>query len=178
LQQLFSTKERMMILGHVLSGGSLNTNTISMKTGVSKGLVSIYLTMLVSFGMLGKSGRKYVPKREELIFRAVKTLFNTVRLGNVKPFDRKITGIGVYGSYAKGTNTPESDIDIWIKASDRLGEEKVARFEYEMANAMGSKVNAIVIDPERMERLKKEDKEFYHSIAAGSITLWGESLGD
>jgi len=178
LHKLMSTKERVKILEHVLNGSSLNTNYISKEAGVNKGLVSRYFTLLVSFGILGKKGRFYTLNQKSPIYRSVKIMFNIIKLSKILPFDRRIVGIGVYGSYAKGTNNESSDIDIWIKSNSPLKEEDVAKFEYEMTKKLGARLNVTVLYPEKAERLRKEDKEFYYSIVSGSILLWGEGLGD
>jgi hypothetical protein len=39
-----------------------------------------------------------------------------------------------------------------------------------------SEVNLLVLTPEKLERLKKEDTPFYNSLVMSSVTLKGESL--
>ena len=177
LQKLFSTEERVRILEHVLYDGNLNTNVISRKISVNKGLISKYLSMLVSFGMVEKKAGSYKPKPNSFVCRSIKTLMNSIKLSNIKPFDKSIIGIGVYGSYANGTNIPESDIDILIYASGQLDEGKVAEFEYRVSKKMKNPVNVLVLYPARIKKLANEDKEFFYSVASGSIVLWGEGLG-
>lgn len=178
LYKLMSTKERIRILEQVLSGDNLNTNRISKEANVNKGLVSRYFKILVSFGILGKRGRSYILKQNSPVFRSIKIMFNIVKLSKIIPFDEKIIGMGVYGSYAKGTNDKNSDIDIWIKSESPLKEEDIAKFEYEMSKRFGSRLNVTILYPKKIGRLKKEDKEFYYSIVSGSILIWGENLGD
>ena len=101
-----------------------------------------------------------------------------IKLSNIVLFDEKIIGMGVYGSYAKGTNDENSDIDIWIKSKGPLKEDDIAKFEYEMSKKLGARLNVTVLYPKKIERLKKDDKEFYYSIASGSFLIRGEGLGD
>jgi len=39
-----------------------------------------------------------------------------------------------------------------------------------------SEVNLLVLTPEKLERLTREDKPFYNSLVMSSVTLIGESL--
>jgi len=85
-------------------------------------------------------------------------------------------GCGIYGSCANGTNHEESDIDIWIKVDKHPGEAKVATVSNEIRKLLGRNVQILVLTPERIERLKKEDPIFYYSLVFGSIRLYGEGI--
>jgi len=87
-------------------------------------------------------------------------------------------GVGVYGSWASGTNKEDSDIDVWVKIKERIGEEVVAGISKQLNKKMKSKVELLILDPEKIEVLKKEDPIFYYSLVFGSIVLHGEALED
>ncbi|MBS7643816.1 nucleotidyltransferase domain-containing protein [Candidatus Bathyarchaeota archaeon] len=80
------------------------------------------------------------------------------------------------GSWAKGTNDEESDVDLWIKVRNHVDEVKIARIMAELTKELGREVNILVLDSERVKGLKEEDPIFYYSLVFGSFTLWGENV--
>jgi hypothetical protein len=46
----------------------------------------------------------------------------------------------------------------------------------ELTKELGREVNILVLDFERVKRLKEEDPIFYCSLVFGSFTLWGENI--
>jgi predicted nucleotidyltransferase len=99
---------------------------------------------------------------------------------DVSPLKRipGLLGIGLYGSWANGTNREDSDIDIWVKVKKRVGEEIIARASGQLKRKTRHKAQVMVLDPEKIEQLKKEDPIFYYSLVYGSVVLYGESLED
>jgi DNA-binding IclR family transcriptional regulator len=59
--ELFKTEERASVLRYVMFRSSLSVAEVSRATGVTKGLVSRYLRLLVEYGLLQKEGRMYSP---------------------------------------------------------------------------------------------------------------------
>lgn len=53
---------------------------------------------------------------------------------------------------------------------------KVARISNEIRRVLGRNVQILVLTPERIERLKKEDPIFYYSLVFGSIILFGDGI--
>ncbi len=79
--------------------------------------------------------------------------------------------MGLYGSWARGTNHQESDLDVWIRADSLPPESMLARLQRDLSQQADSEVNLLVLTPEKLERLKKEDKPFYNSLVLNSVTL-------
>jgi predicted nucleotidyltransferase len=94
---------------------------------------------------------------------------STLSLGSAK-------GLGLYGSWARGTNHQDSDLDVWIKADSLPAENMLARMQKDLSLQTRAEVNLLVLTPEKLERLKREDKPFYNSLIIGQVTLKGESL--
>jgi predicted nucleotidyltransferase len=88
----------------------------------------------------------------------------------------KISGAGIYGSWANGTNYEDSDLDIWIKVKKHPGEMKIASISGELRKALEKRVQILVLTPERIRRLKDRDPTFHYSLVHGSINLWGETI--
>ena len=52
----------------------------------------------------------------------------------------------------------------------------MARLQKDLSQQADSEVNLLVRTPEKLERLKIEDKPFYNSLVMSSVTLIGESF--
>ncbi len=86
------------------------------------------------------------------------------------------SGLGPYGSYARDTNDLDSDIDVWIGAESLPSESELARLNRDLSLQAEAEVNLLVLTPEKLESLKRDDPTFYRSLAMSSLTLKGEDL--
>lgn len=175
LIELFKTEERAKVLRYAMFRSSFSVAEVSRATGVTKGLVSRYLRLLVMHGLLQKEGREYSPN-DGALSRAIKLLLNLERIDLSILSLGSARGIGLYGSWARGTNHQESDLDVWIKADGLPPENTLARLQKDLSQQADSEVNLLVLTPEKLERLKKEDKPFYNSLVLNSVTLKGEPI--
>ncbi len=71
---------------------------------------------------------------------------------NTEEIKRKITPVlkqygvaraAVFGSYARGENKPESDVDLLIELSEPLGLFRFARLNYVLEDALQKKVDLV-----------------------------------
>jgi predicted nucleotidyltransferase len=177
LIDLFKTEERVKVLRYVMFRRAFTVAEISRVTGVTKGLVSRYLRYLEKRELLLREGRKFSP-RDGAQTRAVKLFLNleridlsTLNLGSAR-------SLGLYGSWARGTNYYDSDLDLWIEAESLPPEKELARLQRDLSLQVGSEVNLLVLTPEKLERLKGEDPPFYNSLVMNSVTMKGEPLED
>jgi predicted nucleotidyltransferase len=85
-------------------------------------------------------------------------------------------GLGLYGSWARGTNHQGSDLDVWIRADSLPPETELARLQKNLSLQVDSEVNLLVLTPEKLERLKREDPPFYNSLVYNSVILKDESI--
>ena len=112
--------------------------------------------------------------------RALKIFLNLKKLkekGIIKMLKKiEVLGAGMYGSWSNGTNNEDSDLDVWIKVRKHPGERKVAAVSSDVRKILGRNVQILVLTPERIDRLKKEDPIFYYSLVFGSMTLYGEAV--
>jgi len=179
LHNLFSTKERENILRFILKDWDkiYSVRTTSKILNLSPGIISKYFKLLKEKGFLKDINRKYVLNKNNPELHAIKLVFNLQSL-NVKPLKNieTIKGIGLYGSWAKGINDEKSDIDVWIKVSKHPGEEMIAKLSGKMSRSIGHNFQILILYPERLERLKKEDPIFYYSLVYNSIVLCGEPI--
>ena len=85
-----------------------------------------------------------------------------------------VKGVGVYGSVAKGENTEDSDIDMWLLVS-QSSHENLAKLTSELRRELGN-INPIYLTEEKIRLLRKEDASFYYSLAFGSILIYGKNI--
>ena len=52
----------------------------------------------------------------------------------------------------------------------------MARLQKDLSLQSDCEVNLLVLTPEKLEMLKKDDTPFYNSLVMGSVTLKGEPL--
>jgi predicted nucleotidyltransferase len=175
LTELFKTKERVRIISYILYHKSLTVNQVSNETGITKGLVSRYLKYVHGVGLFTKTKNSYQPI-DCAHTRAIKLLLNLNKI-NINSLDISwTTGIGIFGSWAQGTNTYESDLDIWVKVDAYPAEYQLARLQRDISAMAGLEVNMLVLTPEKMKLIKMADQPFYNSLLQTSIVLKGGSI--
>lgn len=175
LNELFKTVERAKVLRYVIFRNLFSVAEVSRATGVTKGLVSRYLRLLVEFRLLKKEGRVY-SSQDSAYSRAIRLLLNLEMIDLSALSLDSAQGLGLYGSWARGMNHLESDMDVWMKAESLPAESILARLQRDLSLQTGAEVNLLVLTPDKLEKLKREDKPFYNSLVMGSTTLIGESL--
>lgn len=173
MESIFSTKERIKILQTIIfKTESISVNNIAQQLRLSKGLVSKYFDILTKSNVLKRVKGK-VTVAETPMVDAIKILLN------IKNIDSKIfkkysfiKAIGLYGSCAKGVNTEDSDVDLWIRLKD-VEEVKQASLTAEV-NKKIKNAKVLLLTDKKLKKLKEDDELFYHSIAFGSIILYGD----
>jgi uncharacterized protein len=69
--------------------------------------------------------------------------------------------VAIFGSYARGEERPESDIDVLVEFSETKGLLTMVRIERELSEFLGVKVDLLTegsISPYLIEGIKKEAK--------------------
>lgn len=175
LTELFKTKERVRIISYILYQKSFTVNQVSNETGITKGLVSRYLKYVHGVGLFAKTKNTYQPI-DCAHTRAIKLLLNLNKINIKSLYIDWTTGIGIFGSWAQGTNTYESDLDIWVKVDAYPAEYQLARLQRDISAMAGVEVNMLVLTPEKMKSIKMADQPFYNSLLRTSIVLKGGSI--
>jgi hypothetical protein len=177
LTELFKTEERIRILRHVAGRSPVTATAVAGATGTSKPLVSRYLRLLVQSGFCKQNGREY-SWNENARSLAVKRLLNIDLLVTAVPLPEWARGIGVYGSYAEGTNTVDSDLDLWVLVDEYAPDLEVlaARVGRAAGAAVGTEASLLILTPKRLSDLRETDRPFYNSLTRSSVTLGGASV--
>ena len=172
MESLFSTSQRIRILEAVIfRTGSVSVNNIAYQLGLSKGLVSKYFQILLNQKILKQEKGRLVVSGSPSV-RAIKILLNVhnidARIFGKYPF---VTAAGLYGSCARGENTEDSDVDLWVRVRD-VEETKLASLTSEI-NKKVKNAKLLILSDRKIEKFRKEDIMFYHSLSFGSIILYG-----
>lgn len=181
LTELFKTEERAKILRYVMFRSIFSVSEVSRAAGVNKGLVSRYLHILENQGLLERDGRRYVlldgalPRVVRLLLNLEKLDLPTLGLGS---FDgpKGLKGLGLYGSWASGTNSLDSDLDVWISADSLPEERGLSRLQRDLILRAETEVNLLVINQQKLAELKINDPPFYKSLIMNSLTIKGKKL--
>jgi len=86
-----------------------------------------------------------------------------------------VESVGLYGSCAKGENSEDSDVDIWIKIKD-VNDEKLATLT-SLLNKKIKDIKPLFLTDNKIKKIKKDDEIFYHSLSFGSIIIYGDNNG-
>ncbi len=177
LPELFKSKERIRILHHVSLQTSFTVQSVVDATGVSKGLVSQYLNMLIREQMLSRNKRS-ITRQQTTFWKAIKRILNLDLLRGTIALPPWARGIGIYGSWAEGTNTAKSDLDLWllVDAYHPETEIKAAELEQNIAIRIHSEVNSLILTHEKRIQIRTHDQPFYFNLMKGYLLLEGEGL--
>lgn len=178
IASLFSTVERIITIEYVLSNPSqkFSVRKLARTLKLSPSHISKILKQLSKMKIIENN----VVNLKNPITRILKIFFNIEKLEEIslikfsKKTIPKLLGIGIYGSWADGTNYEDSDLDIWIKSSEPIKEKNTAKLNSYLIRKLGREVTLLSLWPEKIEILRKKDEVFYHSLTFGSIVLFGE----
>lgn len=175
LEKIFSTKERVKILKAVIfSEKPISVSAIAEKLKISRGLVPKYFDVLAKEGITKRVNGKYSKYliTDSSATKGIRILFN-IQAINSAIFKKYgfVEAVGLYGSCAKGENTEDSDVDIWLKIKD-VGDAKIAPLTTEI-NKKIKNAKVLFLTVPKVEKMKKDDELFYHSLVFGSIILYG-----
>ena len=175
LVALFGSRERMRILEHVMLREDLRVTTTARDLGLSKGLVSGYMGLLQESGLVKKTSEGGYSPTDSPTARHVKKLLNVVRIETGRLDTRGIRGIGIYGSWAEGANTVESDADIWLRVKEYPSQEYLAALSAQLRKMLGCEIRLLVLTPSKTKEVTK-DSVFFSNLRRHSIRLWGEDI--
>lgn len=178
IQSLFSTKQRELIMNYLLENPSkeINMSQIAKNLKMSRSQVHKYISILRNFGLV--KGKKLLNMPSINSFRLTR---NLIKIGEtrivslVRKNFPKVQGIGLYGSWSKGTNDETADLDLWIKMKKSASDAEIAQARREVEQKIGKPVDITILAPEIIKNLREKNDSFYFSLYHG-ITLWGEGL--
>ena len=87
-----------------------------------------------------------------------------------------ICPFGIYGSFAEGRQTANSDLDIWVYIS-RSEEKKIRQVLNNIEKDFDHPINVIYLDQNKLKKMRETDREFYLRLRLQSLTEWEEVFG-
>ncbi|RMD45848.1 hypothetical protein D6829_01135 [Candidatus Pacearchaeota archaeon] len=172
ISSILSTKERIRILESVLfREDGFGVNEIAKQLKLSKALVSKYFDILIKGKILVRMKKKFYVSGN-VRAKSLKILLNLQKFEpRIFKKYKFVKSAGVYGSCAKGTNTENSDVDLWVKV-DKLREKEIVRLGLDLRRKI-SNIKILFLDDEKIMAIKKDDPIFYYSLYFGSIIIYG-----
>ncbi len=158
---------------------SLHTRRLAEKANVSVGTASTVLNTLEGSGMLSVQEvgnmKFYRINLSDPVARQWKVLFNINRLKPlVELLKESADQVVVFGSYAEGMNTPESDVDLYILTQHEPKVKELVR-KFEKTYPDGN-LSPIILDPRGLRNLRAHSKALLENISRGRV-LWDRDQG-
>ena len=152
---------------------------IARKAGISYGSANGVLNLLYKDGILQKKGQGgmcyYSVDASRTYLKELKILNNLLALEplvtKLKPHSYKIV---LFGSWATGTDTDESDIDLFINSMDK---ESVKKSIEAHGKKLGRNIQAVIRTPVELINSNKRDKVLMGQVEQGKI-LWEKEPND
>jgi predicted nucleotidyltransferase len=109
----------------------------------------------------------YQANMKSVLLRHMKICLTLLELTDlIRDLDQVITNSILYGSCAKGEDTDESDIDLFLETHDKEAVQKIlTRHRKKITREM----SPIVSTPDETYRLKTKDKILFNNIQQGII---------
>lgn len=187
LEKLLGSKTKIKILRALFKfpRKDFTTREISKLIGVSHTGVLKALKELEEMNIieLGTHGRAFSLKLNEesilaskllSIFEMERETINYLREELERSFDRANTiSLAIYGSIAKKTEAPRSDIDLLIIASDKISaEEQVSELQEKFVKKFGNPISPKIMSPEEF----KNSGDFTRDVLKHHTLIKGRKL--
>ena len=171
-EEIFATSQaRVLRFLAYHSGQSFYEQEIVKHTGVSRSAVNLATRSLHQAGLLLKEQRGrmnfYTADDHHPFVRQFKVLNTTAQLEpllrSLRPLARQVT---LFGSCAQGSDTAESDVDLFILASDRS--QAMAAIGHFSSDR---RIQPVVVSNQEFAAMKEREPAFYAQVQRG-IVLW------
>lgn len=195
IETLLGSRSRMSVL-RVLHGVAmpLNASQLAVRTGLSWTAVSTVLDEFSEMGVTNSSsaGRAnihslnrenvYVTDLIDPLFAAEERIPDRMLADLSKTFEPRALALVIFGSYARGEQVSESDVDVAIVAGDTkakdLVEETVDGYQAHFLSRYGAPLSAIVYDAREASALSKTAPSFAARLVNDALVVFGPNPRD
>lgn len=201
LDRVFGTETRVKILRAFfrLDAGEFTGRHIARlcnlpQKSVQKNLLVLREECILTIRYAGKSHLFSMNKAHPL-FDALKTIFESEgglyktlcnliskQIKRNPVLKRNVISASVYGSVSKGTERPDSDVDVFIIVGNRAALNEV---EHELAKAgdaareaFGNSLHFLVKPRDALGELRREKKAIYAELLKTSTNVYGEVVSE
>jgi predicted nucleotidyltransferase len=163
---------KVLYMFHEKPMQELHEREVVRRAGISKGSANKILRKLSDIDVLDrdKRGRMvfYSLNMENAVTRQFKVLFNVYSLNElvnkIKQYCKKII---LFGSCSEGTDTEESDVDLFILTNEKSRVNPKVN-SYQKA---GRRIAPVIVNSNEFVELRRKDKPLYDRILKG-MSLW------
>lgn len=174
-----TTEQKILSLFVLNPDKSFYGRELSKKTKISLGAISNALRLFKKNGILAseKKGKTslYKLRLPNPYIERFKVL-NTLLL--IEPLVERLKGISrrivLYGSYATGAFTSESDLDILLVSERR---EEAAKILETFRAKVNFQISAVIKNQVEWMKLEKESPDFFNEVNSG-IILWEKPINE
>ncbi|MDP2183014.1 MAG: nucleotidyltransferase domain-containing protein [Actinomycetota bacterium] len=194
-EDVLGTRSKVRVL-RVLHGVRvpLNASQIGYRTKLSQPAVSAALEALADMGLVesASAGRArvhwlvrenvYVREMVDPVFQTEAAVPEMLETDVKTAFGRETVSIVLFGSYARGDQDAESDIDLVMVVADEALRARLDNFLSERLGELGSRwgarLSAIVYSAAEAAGLHSGSSAFYESLANEGVVVSGMRPGD
>jgi predicted nucleotidyltransferase len=156
----------------------LNLRDIARKLGMSPAAIHNNLRILGGLNLViiekDKNQHLVIPNTGNFYYRSIMRVMNYRKIQGCKAFGalEKLGTVGVYGSYAAGTDEKGSDIDLFIFTEAREFEVRAAANK--LSRQLNKEISLLMLNRRKLDSLKKNDYEFYMRLKLQAIMFNGD----
>ena len=99
--------------------------------------------------------------KNNILVQKIKAFLNYTKLVNANSYSslNKLGEVGLYGSYKRGTDDKDSDVDLFILTDKK--ELEIQPIIRKLEKEIQRKVNFITLTKNKIKNIKEKDPEFY-----------------
>jgi len=107
---------------------------------------------------------------DNLFLQKIKSLINLDKILSSRAYRElcKLGAASIYGSFSEGKNDKHSDLDLWVYG-EKVDPVKVSKVASLFEKELKVETNILVLNKNKLERLKKNDPEFYTRLKFTSV---------
>ncbi|GAJ04980.1 unnamed protein product, partial [marine sediment metagenome] len=173
LYSIFTETSTLKILGYVIEnpGREFIEKEIQKATGISKAGVNLALRRLAQKRLVERKRRGrmyfYTTQVNNLLVKQLKILKNMARLSPlVKKLKNLSQKIILFGSWSRGENLKDSDIDLCLLTNSAEEVQQIVK-----KSSLRNKLQLIIRTPTGFAELEKKDPVFFKEIDRGGENL-------
>ncbi|MBI5159705.1 nucleotidyltransferase domain-containing protein [Candidatus Micrarchaeota archaeon] len=176
MQTLVSNRKRKKLLEYLLAnaGEKILVRRVASKLGLNAGFVSVFVSKLKRKGIV-KGGTVNLGSAQARLWKIVFNINAVEKIAGEIMRSSSALGVGVYGSWVKGTNTEKSDLDLWVKVKKLPGALEAARLRAQVRKKLGVEPSILFLTGEKITQMKKDNPPMYFSLVH-SFVLRGEGV--
>jgi len=169
------TEKRILILKLLTVYENLYIREIAERTNINPAMVHSTIQLFKKMGFISEKRVKnkvtLTLKRDNIILKKIKSLLNISELQSRIAFKKlqQYGEMGVYGSFASGEDSAESDIDLWIYSNKKVDAVELKNIARDLERYFGKEVKMLILDDSKIKRLKENDPEFYYRLKLTSV---------